>query len=39
MRVLMHWDMEGASGVFTCEEVWYWEEGVRPRIAEEASDS
>ncbi len=35
MRVFMLWDMEGASGIMTREQVWYWEEGVRPHIAEE----
>jgi len=31
----MHWDMEGVSGIFTREHVWYWEEGVREHIAAE----
>ena len=31
----MHWDMEGVSGIFTREHVWYWEEGTREHIAEE----
>lgn len=31
----MHWDMEGVSGVFTREHVWFWEEGVRKQIAQE----
>jgi D-amino peptidase len=31
----MHWDMEGVSGIFTREHVWYWEEGTRAHIAEE----
>jgi D-amino peptidase len=35
MKVFMHWDMEGASGIFTREHLWYWEEGVRPEIAQE----
>jgi D-amino peptidase len=35
MKVYMHWDMEGVSGLFTREHVWFWEEGVRPGIAEE----
>ena len=35
MKVYMHWDMEGVSGLFTREHVWFWEEGVRPSIAEE----
>jgi D-amino peptidase len=35
MIVYMHWDMEGVSGLFTREHVWYWEDGVQPHIAEE----
>lgn len=35
MRVFMLWDMEGASGIFTREHLWYWEPGVRPHIAQE----
>ena len=35
MRVFMLWDMEGTSGIFTREHLWYWEPGVRPHIAEE----
>jgi D-amino peptidase len=35
MKIFMHWDMEGVSGIFTREHVWFWEEGVRQHIAEE----
>lgn len=35
MKIYMLWDMEGVSGLFTREQVWHWEEGVRPHIAEE----
>lgn len=35
MKIFMHWDMEGASGIFTREHLWYWEEGVRQHIMEE----
>src|SRR5436305_8749332 len=35
MKLYMHWDMEGVSGLFTREQVWFWEEGVRPEIADE----
>jgi D-amino peptidase len=31
----MHWDMEGASGLFTREQTWYWEPGVRAEVAAE----
>lgn len=26
MKVFMQWDMEGVSGVFSREHVWFWEE-------------
>lgn len=35
MKIFMHWDMEGVSGIFTREHVWFWEKGTRPHIAEE----
>ncbi len=35
MKIYMHWDMEGASGLFTREQTWYWEKGVRAEVAEE----
>jgi D-amino peptidase len=35
VKIYMHWDMEGVSGIFTREHVWYWEEGTREHIAEE----
>jgi len=35
MKLFMHWDMEGVSGLFTREQVWFWEEGVRPEVADE----
>ena len=35
MKLYMHWDMEGTSGLFTRGQVWFWEEGVRPAMAEE----
>jgi D-amino peptidase len=35
VKIYMHWDMEGASGIFTREHVWYWEKGVRKEIAAE----
>ena len=35
MKVFMLWDMEGVSGLFTREHVWFWEPGAREHIAEE----
>ena len=35
MKIFMHWDMEGVSGLFTREHVWFWEPGAREPIAEE----
>jgi D-amino peptidase len=35
MKIYMHWDMEGVSGIFTREQVWYWEPGVPAHVAEE----
>ncbi|MGD0113322.1 MAG: M55 family metallopeptidase, partial [Armatimonadota bacterium] len=34
MRIFMHWDMEGVSGIVTREQVWFWEEGVRKEAAD-----
>jgi D-amino peptidase len=36
MKFFVHWDMEGASGIFTREQAWYWETGVREVVAMEA---
>ena len=38
MKVFMHWDMEGVSGIYSREQVWYWENLVRPEIAAEGRD-
>jgi hypothetical protein len=35
MKVYLHWDMEGVSGLFTREQVWFWEDGIRTDIADE----
>jgi D-amino peptidase len=35
LAIFMLWDMEGVSGLFTREQVWFWEKGVRPEAAEE----
>lgn len=34
MKVYLHWDMEGTSGLFEREQTWYWEPGVRKEVAE-----
>jgi len=33
VKLFMHWDMEGVSGLMTREQVWYWEPGVREGVA------
>lgn len=38
LKIFMHWDMEGASGIFTREQAWYWETGVREQVAAEARE-
>ena len=38
MKIFMLWDMEGASGIFTREHLWYWEEGAREEIAQEGRE-
>jgi D-amino peptidase len=35
MKIFMLWDMEGVSGLFTREHVWFWEPETSPRVAEE----
>jgi D-amino peptidase len=35
MKIFMHWDMEGVSGILTREQVCFWETGVRPEVADE----
>jgi D-amino peptidase len=35
IKIFMHWDMEGASGLFTRQHAWYKERGVTPDVAEE----
>ena len=35
MKIYMLWDMEGISGLFTREQAFYWEPGVRPHVAAE----
>src|SRR5260370_3079829 len=36
MKIFMLCDMEGSSGIFTREQAWYWEQGVREQVAAEA---
>ncbi len=36
LKLFMHWDMEGAGGIFTREQAWYRENGVRPEVMAEA---
>ncbi len=36
LKIFVLWDMEGTSGIFTREQAWYWEDGVREQVALEA---
>jgi hypothetical protein len=38
MKIFMHWDMEGTSGLFTREHTWFWEEGARRRSPKRAAN-
>jgi D-amino peptidase len=38
LKFFLLWDMEGASGIFTREQAWYWETGVREQVAAEARE-
>jgi D-amino peptidase len=35
LKIWMHWDMEGTSGLFHREQAWYKQKGVKPEVAEE----
>jgi D-amino peptidase len=36
LKIYVLWDMDGTSGIFTREQAWYWETGVREQVALEA---
>jgi len=36
LKIYVLWDMEGTSGIFTREQAWYWENGVREQVALDA---
>src|SRR5213083_1463305 len=38
MKIFMLWDMEGISGLFTREQVWFWEPGAREDVAIEGRE-
>lgn len=38
MKIFMHWDMEGACGLFKKEQAWYWEESVPEAVGQEGRD-
>ena len=38
LKIFMLCDMEGSSGIFTREQAWYWENGVREQVAAEARE-
>ncbi len=33
LKIFMHCDMDGGTGIFTREQAWYWENGVREQVA------
>ena len=35
LKIWMHWDMEGTSGLFLREQAWYKQKEVKPEVAEE----
>ena len=37
-KIFVLWDMEGTSGLFTREQAWYWEAGVREGVAGQARE-
>jgi D-amino peptidase len=38
MKIFLHWDMEGAGGLFSREQTWFWEPGVREEVAREGRE-
>lgn len=38
MKIFMLWDMEGVSGIYRREQVWFWEDGVSDEVREEGRD-
>ena len=38
LKLFMNCDMEGSSGIFTREQAWYWENGVREQVALDARE-
>ena len=38
LKIFMHCDMDGSTGIFTREQAWYWENGVREQVATEARE-
>jgi len=38
LKIFMNCDMDGSSAIFTREQSWYWENGVREHIAAEARE-
>src|SRR5215475_5041197 len=38
LKIFMHWDLDGSTGIFTREQAWWWEPNVRKHIAAEARE-
>jgi len=38
LKIYVHWDFDGAAGIFTRELSWWWEPNVRPEVAAQARE-
>src|SRR5262245_1780025 len=38
LKIFMHWDLDGSSGIFTREQAWWWEPNVREQVAAKARE-
>jgi D-amino peptidase len=38
LKIFMHWDLDGATGIFTREQAWWWEANVREHVAAQARE-
>jgi len=38
LKIWMHWDMEGASGLFLRDQAWYWHKEVPPQVGQQGRE-